>query len=209
MTTILFDIDGTLLRSGGHGGRSMGLAMEEVWGLSDPLRDVSFVGGTDSGVAELVAPGRDPWPMWERYIEILTDVLVECDPLVGVVSLLEALAGADVRVGLLTGNIVEGARAKLGAAGLVGHFDFAISGFAEHGVLREEIAAHTRGLNGDGPIVVVGDTPADIQCARHIGARVLTVGTGYSPADQLQSADRFVEDLSETDAITSWLRRAV
>jgi HAD superfamily hydrolase (TIGR01549 family) len=198
--TILFDIDGTLVRFHGLGRRSMALAMEEVWGLRGALDGISFAGATDSGVALRVGQGRDRAPMWTRYVAHLRSAAsqrTDLAPLDGVVPLLDALRGHGVRLGLLTGNVRAGAEIKLRAVGILDRFDFAISGFAEDGVERTEIAAAARGRCGDASLVVVGDTVADIVGARHIGARALAVAWGFEEEATLLAArpDRLVTAL--------------
>jgi phosphoglycolate phosphatase len=207
---ILFDVDGTLLRFYPVGREAMTKAMEEVWGVRDALKDVYFGGFTDGAAAKRVAPDRDPKEMWERYLVHLRAILADRDhlaPLPGVVSLLDALEARGHRPALLTGNLRAGAEIKLGAAGLRDRFDYPRSAFAEDGDERLEIAAAARRRCGNGPLTVVGDTLADIRCARHIGARVLSVATGPETAEQLQAAapDRCVPDLSATDDLCDWL----
>jgi phosphoglycolate phosphatase-like HAD superfamily hydrolase len=207
---ILFDVDGTLLRFGTVGREAMGRAMEEVWGIPDALGDIYFGGFTDGAAAERVAPGRDRHAMWERYLvylRALTSGRDDFGPLPGVPALLDALDARGERPALLTGNLRAGAEIKLAAAGLEGRFDYARSAFAEDGDARLEIAAAARRRCGDGPLTVVGDTLADIRCARHIGARVLCVATGPETVEQLQAAgpDRCVPDLRATDDLCAWL----
>jgi phosphoglycolate phosphatase len=100
-----------------------------------------------------------------------------------------------------------GARIKLGAAGLLERFDFELSAFAEDGFARTELAEAARKRCGEGHVAVVGDTVADIACARHIGARVLAVSTGAQEHAQLESArpDRLEADLTASAAIADWL----
>jgi phosphoglycolate phosphatase len=207
---ILFDVDGTLLRFGTVGRDAMARAMEEVWGIRDALRGIYFGGFTDGAAAKRVAPGRDREPMWERYLVHLREMTSQRDdltPLPGVPALLDALAARGSKPALLTGNLRAGAEIKLGAAGLRDRFDYPRSAFAEDGDERLEIAAAARRRCGDHPLTVVGDTRADIRCARHIGARVLTVATGPEDLEQLQAAapDRCVPDLSATDDLCEWL----
>jgi phosphoglycolate phosphatase len=200
MRTILFDIDGTLVRFYGLGRRAMALAMEEVWGLRGALDGISFAGATDSGVALRVGPGRDRAPMWSRYVDHLRKAASARDdltPLEGVVPLLDALRERGARLGLLTGNVREGAEIKLKTVGILDRFDLSISGFAEDGVERTEIAAVARRRCGEMPLTVVGDTVADVKGARHIGARALAVAWGFEEADVLAAAgpDRLVSGL--------------
>jgi phosphoglycolate phosphatase-like HAD superfamily hydrolase len=199
--TILFDIDGTLVRFDGLGRRAMARAMEEVWGLRGALDGISFAGATDSGVALRVGPRLDRGPMWSRYVDHLrraTAARGDLAPLEGVVPLLDALRGRGARLGLLTGNVREGAEVKLGAVGILDRFDLSISGFAEDGVERTEIAAAVRRRCGDAMLTVVGDTAADVRGARHIGARALAVAWGFEERDALAAAgpDHLVSGLS-------------
>jgi phosphoglycolate phosphatase len=208
--TVLFDIDGTLLRFKGLGKKAMGRAMEEVWGLTRPLEGVSFVGGTDSAVATLVGKGRDRDAMWRRYLELLVASVERADglaPLPGAVALLDALGTAGARIGLLTGNIRGGAEIKLKSVGLLGRFDLALSAFAEDGESREEVAEAARTRCGSAAISVVGDSVNDVRCARHIGARVMIVATGPQEPEMLaeEGPDLLVEDLSATADLAGWL----
>lgn len=112
-------------------------------------------------------------------------------------------------MGLLTGNIEEGARLKLAAAGLRTTFDFA--GYGSDSAERVEIARiavrRSRGHGDSGNVVVVGDTPADIACARAIGGRALAVGTGRHGVEELANAgaDAVLSDLSDTSGVVSLL----
>jgi phosphoglycolate phosphatase-like HAD superfamily hydrolase len=208
--TVLFDIDGTLLRFKGLGRQAMGRAMEEVWGLRDPLREISFVGGTDSAVARRVGKGLDREAMWRRYVAILSELVDahdDLEPLPGVIALLDRLRDGGARLGLLTGNIRGGAKIKLEAVGLLDRFDLSLSAFAEDGERREEVAEAARHRCGDGAIWIVGDSINDIRCARHVGAPVLVVTTGPQSRELLDGGrpDRLVDDLSATDEIADWL----
>jgi len=205
---ILFDIDGTLVRFHGLGRRAMARAMEEVWGLRGALDGISFAGATDSGVAARVGPGLDRAAMWSRYVEHLREAAAarqDLAPLEGVVPLLDELSSRGARLGLLTGNVRPGAEIKLSKVGILDRFDFAISGFAEDGVERRDIAAVARRRCGDAPLTVVGDTVADILGARHIGARSLAVTWGFEEKETLEAAgpDRLVNALGPE--LLSWL----
>jgi phosphoglycolate phosphatase-like HAD superfamily hydrolase len=209
-TTILFDIDGTLVRFHGLGRAAMARAMEEVWGLRGALDGISFAGATDSGVAARVGPGRDREAMWARYVAHLRAAAAarpHVTPLDGVPPLLDELRAHGARLGLLTGNLRAGAEIKLAKVGLADRFDFSISGFAEDGVERTEIAAAARARCGDAPLTVVGDTVADIRGARSIGARALAVAWGFEELGALRAAapDRLVERLSPDGDLVAWL----
>src|SRR5262245_18149014 len=111
----------------------MARAMEEVWGLRGALDGISFAGATDSGVAARVGPGRGRAAMWARYVAYLCEATAsryDLAPLQGVVPLLDELRARGVRLGLLTGNVREGAAIKLKAVGILDRFDLRISGFA-------------------------------------------------------------------------------
>jgi len=211
--TVLFDIDGTILSFHGVGRRAMARAMEEVWGIPGALDAISFAGATDGLVAGRVAPGRPREAMWARYLEHLAAMVSALDaaaPHDGVVELLDELRGRGARLGLLTGNLRAGAAIKLRAVGLEQRFDFAIGGYGEDGDLRAQVAEAARRRCGDGTIAVVGDTAADVDCARHIGARALAVATGVHDEERLRGAGPglLVRDLTATTAICDWLLSA-
>jgi len=142
------------------------------------------------------------------YLELLPESLrrKQGSILAGVVELLEALARrSNASIGLLTGNVADGARIKLSHFGL--HDYFAFGGFGDRHHRREDVAAEaleaaSEHLNGTASLertYVIGDTPNDIRCAKHIGARVMAVCTGNYSADQLseEDPDWLVNDLSD------------
>ena len=129
----------------------------------------------------------------------------------GVVELLDALeARHDRRIGLLTGNIEIGARAKLRAVG-IDPARFTVSAFGSDHEIRGELPAiaqrrarESLGLNVEGDaIVIIGDTPADIDCTRAIGARAIAVATGRYSVEELSSHGPVAvfADLTDTDAV--------
>ncbi|MEE8105311.1 MAG: HAD hydrolase-like protein [Planctomycetota bacterium] len=211
MRTIFFDIDGTLLFFPGIGRDAMARAMEEIWELRDPLAGVSFAGATDSGVARQIGGDRDPKAMWERYYAHLRADLSAAarEPLPGVTRLLDGLERRSVKPALMTGNLYEGARLKLESVRLFHRFDLARSGFAEDGIQRADLARSAFQKAGRGDAVVVGDSVADVECARAIGARVLIVDTGPQERSLLEAAqpDMLVDDLTDTDSILDWMTR--
>lgn len=210
MQTVLFDIDGTLLLFRGVGRAAMERAIEEVWSIPAALRGYSFAGATDGGIAHRVAPGRPREALWSRYLELLEEAVSSLEnpsPLPGAATLVDALRARGARLGLLTGNLRRGALLKLGAVGLTDRFDFALSAFGEDGDARNDVARAARRRCGDGPITVIGDSLADIECARAIGARILAVATGPQPRSELEPAapDRLEPDLTAVESLASWI----
>lgn len=223
MKLVLFDIDGTLLLSDGAGRRAIHRALIEVYGTTGPS-DYHFDGKTDRQIVrELMRmEGHDDQRidaemqrLFELYLRHLPDELSaeghQAYTLPGVPELLDALeARADVILGLLTGNLEDGARAKLNAVGIA--FDrFRIGAYGSDHEHRPELPAIARartrqqlGIDIRGErIVVIGDTPADLTCGRALGAAAIGVATGrYSVEDLLAHAPAAVfEDLSNTDAV--------
>lgn len=222
---VLFDIDGTLLWSDGAGRRAMEGALTHVFGSPGPPT-YRYDGKTDRQIVrELMRlEQHDDDAIDERLDTVITQYLerlqrevdaggVHAQRLPGVAELLDALDGRDdVVLGLLTGNVAPGAAVKLAAAGIA--FDrFRINAFGsdhEHRPRLPEIAqqrAHERlglALRGD-DIVVIGDTPADIDCARSVGARTIAVATGRYPVEELAShaPTAVFADLTDTDAVVA------
>lgn len=222
MITCLFDIDGTLLASGGAGKAALESAFTEVFGV--PLRvHVSYSGRTDRSIARelLLAHGiEDSLENWYKlqtaYLARLPDSLNQHDGRVlpGILALLHVLKGrGDIALGLLTGNVRAGARVKLGHYGLFDHFAFGGFGdlhFDRDDVAREAYAAaHTHVGSHVTPdrVWVIGDTPLDVQCARAIGARVVAVATGIHHYDQLKetSPDLLLGDFSDSSSFLKLL----
>jgi phosphoglycolate phosphatase-like HAD superfamily hydrolase len=213
MIACLFDIDGTLLASGGAGKAALESAFTDVFGIA--LRfHIPYAGRTDRAIVRdlLTQHGLDAsLEHWEKlregYLARLPDSLNRHNGRVlpGILSLLQALRKrGDIAIGLLTGNIRAGARVKLGHFGLFEHFAF--GGFGDHhfdrdDVAREALAAtqsHLGAKVSTERIWVIGDTPLDVQCARAIGARVLAVATGVHTREQLCESipDLLFDDLS-------------
>jgi phosphoglycolate phosphatase len=195
-------------------------ALVEEFRIDRPCDGVVTAGRTDRGIADEIF-GRygleDSEAERERfrdaYLERLPDSLSEAPGLLlpGVCELLEKLAGVeDVTLSLLTGNYAEGAWIKLRHYRLDGYFAF--GGFGDHHADRDEMAKHaakaaTTQLKHPvdlGQACVVGDTPADIRCARAIGARVAAVATGIYSREQLlpHDPDHLFDDLSQTEDVS-------
>ena len=216
---VLFDIDGTLVRTGGAGVKAFARAFQTEFGLNDGAEKLKFAGRTDvSLVREFfshhgITPDATHFErFFETYLSHLAQMILQCEGGVcpGVNPFLNELRmqSNPPAIGLLTGNIRRGAEIKLR------HYDlwkpFAFGGFADDHEERDHIAAiaKERGeevlktkLRGE-EVLVIGDTPLDIRCARAIGAKVLAVATGGSKLDELQShkPDWAVEDLRAVKA---------
>lgn len=202
---LLFDIDGTLLDTGGAGGASLLDAVEAVLGVPrESLPPLDLAGATDGGVvrrlftqaghelrAELVNTYLDHY--LKRLRERLHHESFEGRVLPGVMDLLPRLMGRDqVDVGLLTGNVRAGAELKLRRFQLQSFFlDGAFGDDAEDRNLLGPVAmTRVQAITGRSysanEIIVIGDTPKDIACAHAIGARCLAVGTGHFAAEALR-----------------------
>lgn len=200
-TVLLFDIDGTLVSTGGAGRRAMVGAFASLHGKDDVFEGVSFAGMTDRAIArhglravlgEITEAEIDR--ALDAYLALLEAELAKADAyrvLPGVMALLQSLHGApDVAIGLGTGNVRRGAYAKLARGGL--DHVFAFGGFGCDAEDRTELlrAGARRGAEALGvsldrcQVVVIGDTPKDVAAAHGIGARCIGVGTGsYSASD--------------------------
>jgi phosphoglycolate phosphatase len=220
---VLFDIDGTLLRSDGAGRRAVTRALREVFGTTGPS-DYWFDGKTDPQIVRdlMRLDGHDDARidadmrrLLDRYVQYLNEELTapgfSASPLPGVPELLDALDDReDVILGLLTGNIEPGARAKLDAVG-IDHSRFRIGAYGSDHEHRPELPAiaqrRTRdalGFHIEGSaIVVVGDTPADVNCGKSLGARAIGVATGRFSVDELleHGPAAAFPDLTQTDAV--------
>jgi phosphoglycolate phosphatase-like HAD superfamily hydrolase len=221
MVICLFDIDGTLLSSGGAGKAAMETALTEEFGLGALQGRVSYSGRTDRaiGLDLFRLHGIEASPAnWRRFLDAYLGLLPSClaahrgQVLPGIAALLEHLAGRDhFAVGLLTGNLREGARLKLGHYGLYHHFAF--GGFGDHHLDRDDVARdalaaaceHLDGTVRPERVWVIGDTPLDVRCARAIGARAAAVATGWHSHEELAAAepDLLLTDLSDPQPLLS------
>lgn len=203
-TVLLWDIDGTLLASGGAGRRAMTAAFGELWGRNDACDSFALGGMTDRLIVRtaLQAIGVTATvvrmdQVLERYLELLPGSIARATDYHvhrGVVAALDDAARLPrCVIGLGTGNVRQGAQAKLAPVGL--HDRFAFGGFGCDAEDRTELLAvgARRGaaLLGraveDCRIVVIGDTPRDVTAGHAIGAEVLAVATGLVSLDKLQA----------------------
>lgn len=227
---VLFDIDGTILLSAGAGRRAILAALAEVVEYSEAFEQVRFDGKTDPQiVAELLEVAGDPDPRnpermgWvcRRYLEYLALELerptTRTRLMPGVAPLLDRLESeAAVVIGLLTGNIAEGAALKLRSGGIdPGRFRLGAYGSdAAHRPELPAIAARRAErffgrVPGGDEVVIIGDTPADIHCGQGIAARAIGVATGgYAYADLAACGPHAVfSDLADTDRVLDAILR--
>ena len=219
-TLILFDIDGTLTR-GGPAKVAFHTAMLETFGTAGAIESHDFSGKTDPQIVrellrdaglEDAAVDAGLAGLWDRYIGEL-EARIRDNPmrlLPGVADLIEALdAEPDVALGLVTGNIIRGARVKLGSVGLAGFF--AIGGYGSDHEIREHLPAialerafETWGVRFPAAsTVIVGDTPRDVECGKHEGTRTVAVATGRIPRERLETtgADAIFDDFSDVASV--------
>ena len=212
---VLFDIDGTLVHTGGAGIKAFAKVFATEFGVANGVEKMKFAGRTDVNLVREfftlngIAASEDNFRrFFERYVFWLDQILrhSETNACIGVLEFIQSLKqlSAPPRLGLLTGNIQLGAEIKLR------HFDlwkeFETGGFADDHEDRDQIAhaAWKRGcrvlgceLRGE-QVLVIGDTPFDIRCGRAIGAKVLAVATGGATLEELKrhQPDWAVENLS-------------
>jgi phosphoglycolate phosphatase-like HAD superfamily hydrolase len=206
MRLVLFDIDGTLLSSEGMGRASMQRALAEVFG-SPGNPSYRYDGKTDKQIVRDVMrlEGHSDAHIDSRMESLIALYLeglrtgaksgkFNVRPLAGVVEILDELERRnDVVLGLLTGNIEAGARIKLSAAG-INPDRFRVNAFGSDHEHRPELpaiaqrrASEVLGLDIAGNrLVVIGDTPADIECGRSLGARAIGVASGHYTVAQLE-----------------------
>ena len=225
---ILFDIDGTLIWTDGAGRAAIRQALLCEMGVTGPIEGFRFDGKTDPQIIrELLRAADHPEAesasdvatVCRRYVELLSVELASPERSMrifpGVKALLDLLdSRLDAVVGLLTGNLAEGAALKLDAAGIdpgrfrVGAFGSDSSERAELPVIAVRRAVPLVGHEATGQdIVIIGDTPADIACGESLGVRGIGVATGaYSTADLLAAGafrafDSFANAAPVIDAI--------
>jgi phosphoglycolate phosphatase-like HAD superfamily hydrolase len=220
MSVLLFDIDGTLVSTGGAGGEALHDAFFQDFEI-DGSHEVPLSGRTDRGIGRNLFEMhglKDSDANWQRLREGYLRRLPQYLPrfpgrvLPGVQPLLDRLASrSDTALGLLTGNTMEGARIKLDYFDLFRYFRFGGFGDEHHdrdGVAAAALRAARQHCNGHTePVWVLGDTPLDITCARFIGAKVLAVATGIHPRHELATLkpDVLLDDLSDTEQVLTLL----
>ena len=213
---VLFDIDGTLIKTGGAGEKAFGKVCEQEFNVPDATRHLHFAGRTDPAIVRdfFKQFGIEPTPehfarFFSAYVIWLEKILATLDGTVlpgarELIGRFEAMPHKPV-IGLLTGNIKQGAQLKLSHYRL---WDlFSMGAYGDDHEDRNQIAAIARDrgaeligepVRGD-EILVIGDTPRDIECGRAIKAKVLAVATGIFSVDQLRplKPDWLVSNLAE------------
>lgn len=220
---VLFDIDGTLIRTAGAGVRGMNEAFERLHGRRGALVGIPVSGRTDRAILTdafgrwnqeltdgLVAPLRDLY-LDELAREMRTTTGAGFGVLPGVHQALDVLErDPSFVVGLLTGNVVRGAEIKLGHFDLWRRFRFGAFG-DEHTDRRALVPVAVQRARACGidasHIVVIGDTPLDVDCAHAHGARAVAVATGEYSLDDLAAtgAEIVVDSLEALHPITERL----
>jgi phosphoglycolate phosphatase-like HAD superfamily hydrolase len=226
MKLVLFDIDGTLITARGAGRRAMRAAFERVFGTAGGIDRYDLRGRTDTRIVHEVmsAEGWEPARVTERldeffeaYVGGLTAEIGDGRSVItlpGVAAVVEGLdRSSDAMLGLVTGNIEEGARVKLRPTGLWPRFR--VGAFGSDHMDRRRLpslaARRAHALLGTafspGDVVVIGDTPHDIDCARAFGAVAVAVATGQHTRDELlaENPDVFFEDLGDVENVLAAL----
>jgi phosphoglycolate phosphatase len=225
-TLLLFDIDGTLIRSNSAGRQTIAYALEQVFGTSGPLQDYRMGGKTDPRIITdlLTAVGFTRDAITAK-LPLVYDLMTRhgretfaskgIQPCLGVPELLSTLGVlSDVVLGLLTGNIVSTAPLKLTAAGL-DPTQFRLGAYGSDSMDRNKLpdiamkrATELTGQPFSGEnTVIIGDTPADILCARAGKATAVAVASGWHAAATLAQykPDYLLENLSDTGTVTAVL----
>ena len=223
---ILFDIDGTLLLSGRAGLRAMTRAFRDTFGIERAFEGAHFGGRTDSFLVSyaLQAAGLPDTPeqqarFRDTYVALLAEEILQSGTghkglMPGARELLDALSVfPDAYVALLTGNYREAAAIKLTHFEVDDYFEW--GAFSDDAADRNALVPIARGRaeSYDVPaaalerIIVIGDTPHDIACAKAGGARSIAVATGGYSMDDLRAAgaDEVVADLSDTQRVIELL----
>jgi phosphoglycolate phosphatase-like HAD superfamily hydrolase len=223
---ILFDVDGTLLLSGRAGLRAMTRAFQDTFGIGDAFKGESFGGRTDSYLVSKAlthaglpdtAENHDRFRV--TYLPLLAEEIQHPGQghkglMPGARELLEALQEYDhLHLALLTGNYREAAEIKLQHFEIWDFFEW--GAFSDDHSDRNQLVpiARSRAETYDIPgeaierVIVIGDTPHDIECARVAGAKCIAVATGGFTMEQLKEAgaDEVLRDLSETKAVLALL----
>lgn len=226
MRLLLFDIDGTLIRSNPVGRQVMRKALEHVVGSAGRIESYPFAGKTDLKIIIdlLVEIGISEEQIHLYLPEVYAQMAEwgarlfyqdDLSPCTGVIELLSQLSRrTDLILGLQTGNIQQTAHLKLDAAGIDVR-NFLIGAYGSDSANREELIPfaleRATAMSGMKPhfvdVIVIGDTPSDIECAKANGAKSLAVATGTFSSVILAKSDPdfLLDDLSDTNAVISFM----
>jgi phosphoglycolate phosphatase-like HAD superfamily hydrolase len=226
MKILLFDIDGTLIHSGGSGKHAMEAAFEEIYGIANGLENVLLAGQTDPKILldafqkhNLAWKDEQVEKFKERYFIHLVEDMQRPRPkrriMPGFPQLLDEIKKMpEVHIGLLTGNWIRGAEIKLHYFDLWKYFEFGAFGDDEtdrnklvpHALRRAEEKFDIRPQHDR--VYVIGDTPRDIQCARPHGATAVAVATGEYSVEELRAEkpDFLFTDFSEVEKVLEIFR---
>jgi phosphoglycolate phosphatase len=221
---ILWDVDGTLIYSGGVAGEAMRAAMERVYGRASVAERHSYAGKTDQQIILETFAEREHTDLLHVLEQFTTTYLAELEArrgaflargrvLDGVVAALEWLAADSLIQSVLTGNLAPAARFKLEVMGLTQFFDLDAGAYGSDHHRRANLvpiaaarAARRYGRPFVGrDVVVIGDTPNDIDCGRAAGARTVAVATGPFSMEELRAhgADVVLPNLADTDTVVA------
>ncbi len=216
---LLFDIDGTLIDSGGAGIQSLKDVLQQQFGITDDLRGVEVAGKTDTGIVHQILrkmriPVEDE--ITKAFLDLYLEFLAKELPLragrvlPGVPELLQRLRERPQNVlALLTGNLERGAKLKLSHYGIWEFFEFGAFADDHHdrnelGPFAQRRAREKHAIDfAAAEIDVIGDTPHDIACGKAIGARTIAIATGTFSRAQLaeHQPDQILDDFAEVESI--------
>ena len=215
---LLFDIDGTLVSRSSKGRsagvRAMSEAAFDMTGKKNLADGISFAGATDIDVArQLLELGGIPSPTDVQKTQLLDyyvghiQELIEEDSYYALGTpgeIIPALENAGAVIGLGTGNVRKGAECKLHNAGIADLFRFDLGGYGDDHEVRAELLrigverCRPFAMTPDAPVIVVGDTPKDVEAALAIGAKCVGVPSGAITKDDLHQAgaDRVIDEIN-------------
>lgn len=226
MKFVLFDIDGTLIDSGGAGTESLNIAFEELFSVKDAFKRISMAGKTDIQIMREglgthgIVPGNGVIAEFcSAYVKHLRNVIRDRNGHVkkGIRAALDAITSDNgFSLGLLTGNIELGAQIKLASFGLDSYFELGAYGDDDEDrnnllpIAIEKFHKRSPERISFSDCVVIGDTPRDIDCSKPYGAFSIAVATGPYPFETLAEAgpDVVLRDLSDTEELISLLKNS-
>jgi phosphoglycolate phosphatase len=216
---LLFDIDGTLVSTGGAGFIALQEIVKRRFGVDDPLDDIEIAGKTDANIAADILRKYEVVPTPENLSEFLDEYLERLARLLptlhgrvlpGIGEILPRMKSNSNHVlALLTGNLAKGAELKLKHYGLWDYFEFGAFADDHHdrnqlGAFARKRAAEKHGHEFDvARIDVIGDTAHDVACGKAFGARTVAVATGSWSAERLRAAqpDFLFDDLGKVNEV--------